>query len=112
MLPNGTRFHINDAFYSSKSTRNLLSFKYIRKNEYHIKTMNENNKENLYITSVIYGKKIVVEKLPAFSSGLYPRNKISEISAKFRLSVEISYRSPPKFRLYRFFPVFSLAPKI
>ena len=27
MLPNGTRFHINDALYSSKSTRNLLNFK-------------------------------------------------------------------------------------
>ena len=27
MLPNGTRFHINDALYSSKSIRNLLSFK-------------------------------------------------------------------------------------
>ena len=26
-LPNGTRFHINDALYSSKSRRNLLSFK-------------------------------------------------------------------------------------
>ena len=26
-LPNGTRFHINDALYSSKSRRNLLNFK-------------------------------------------------------------------------------------
>ena len=33
--------------------------------------MNEGNKESLYITSVIYGKKIVAEKLPAFSSRLY-----------------------------------------
>ena len=33
MLPKRTRFHINiDALYSSKSTRNLLSFKYIRGN--------------------------------------------------------------------------------
>ena len=71
MLPNGTRFHINDALYSSKSTRNLLSFKDIRKNGYHIETMNEGIKESLYITSIIYGKKIIVEKLPAFSSGLY-----------------------------------------
>ena len=31
MLPNGTRFHINDVLYSSKSTRNLLSFKDICK---------------------------------------------------------------------------------
>ena len=40
MLPNGTRFHINDALYSSKSIRNFLSFKDIRKNRYHIETMN------------------------------------------------------------------------
>ena len=31
-LPNGTRFHINDALYSSKSRRNLLCFKDIRRN--------------------------------------------------------------------------------
>ena len=41
MLPNGIRFHINDVLYSSKSIRNLLSFKYIRRNGYHIETMNE-----------------------------------------------------------------------
>ena len=33
--------------------------------------MNEGNKESLYITSIIYGKKIVVEKLSTFSSRLY-----------------------------------------
>ena len=40
MLPNRTRFHINDALYYRKSTRNLL-FKDIRRNGYHIETMNE-----------------------------------------------------------------------
>ena len=40
-------------------------------NGYHIATMNEGNKESLYITSIIYGKNIVAEKLLAFSSGLY-----------------------------------------
>ena len=49
MLPNGTRFHINDALYFSKSRRNLLSFKVIRRNGYHIETMNEDNVEYLYI---------------------------------------------------------------
>ena len=44
VLPNRTRFHINDALYSSKSRRNLLSFKDIRRNGYHIETMNEGNK--------------------------------------------------------------------
>ena len=42
-LPNGTRFHINDVLYFSKSTRNLLSFKDICINGYHIETMNEGN---------------------------------------------------------------------
>ena len=58
MLPNGIRFHINDALYYRKSIRNLLSFKDIRKNGYHIETMNEGNKESLYITSIISGKNI------------------------------------------------------
>ena len=40
MLRNGTSFHINDALYYSKSTRNLLSFKDIRRNGYHIENMN------------------------------------------------------------------------
>ena len=32
MLPKGTKFHINDALYYSKSTKKLFSFKYIRRN--------------------------------------------------------------------------------
>ena len=32
MLQNGTRFHINDALYYSKSTRNLINFKDICRN--------------------------------------------------------------------------------
>ena len=72
MLQNGTRFHINDALYSSKSRRNLLIFKDIRRNRYHIETMNEDNVEYLYITSIISSQKLIMEKLPAFSSGLKP----------------------------------------
>ena len=34
ILPKGTKFFINDALYSPKSQRNLLSFKDIRKNGY------------------------------------------------------------------------------
>ena len=33
--------------------------------------MNEGNKESLQITFIIFGKNIVVEKLTAFSYGLY-----------------------------------------
>ena len=74
MQPNGTRFHINDALYSSKSTRNLLSFKDIRRNGYHIETSDGDNTKCLYITSIVFGKKLIMEKLSAFSSGLYHTN--------------------------------------
>ena len=62
MLPNRTRFHINDALYSIKSTRNLFNFKYIHRNGYHIEIMNESGNECLYITSIVYGKKFIMEK--------------------------------------------------
>ena len=74
MLPNGTRFHINDALYFSKSKKKLISFKDIRKNGYHIETMNKSNTECLYITSIVYGMKLIMEKLSAFSSELYHTN--------------------------------------
>ena len=74
MLPNETRFHINDTLYSNKSTRNLLNFKDIRRNGYYIETMNEDNTECIYITSIVFSKKLIIEKLSAFSSGLYYTN--------------------------------------
>ena len=97
VLPNGTRFHINDALYSSKSRRNLLSFKDIRRNGYHIEIMNEGNKECLYITSIISGKKIVGEKLPAFSSGLY-HTTIKSIESN--VVVNQKFNDPKIFNLW------------
>ena len=47
MLSCGTIFHINDVFYLVRSRKNLLSFKYIRHNGYHIETTYDNNKEYL-----------------------------------------------------------------
>ncbi|KAL6316886.1 hypothetical protein AAG906_023541 [Vitis piasezkii] len=41
ILPRGTKIHINDALYYAKSKRNLLSFKDIFRNGYHIETMND-----------------------------------------------------------------------
>ena len=38
VLPNGTKFQIDDALYSNKSNRNLLSFNDSRRNGYHIET--------------------------------------------------------------------------
>jgi hypothetical protein len=74
LLPKGTKLMIDDALYLSRSRRNLLSFKDIRKNGYHIETMNERNCEYLHITSIINGQKILMEKMQALSSGLYDTN--------------------------------------
>ncbi|KAL4610207.1 hypothetical protein ACB092_08G034900, partial [Castanea dentata] len=71
MLPKGTKFCIDNALYSSKSIRNLLSFKDIRSNAYHIETNNEGSEEYLYITLMVSSQKSILEKLPIFSSGLY-----------------------------------------
>ena len=57
LLHGGTQIYIDDALYSSKSQRNLLSFKDIRRNGYHVETTNEENIEYLYITSKISDKK-------------------------------------------------------
>ena len=43
LLHGGTQLYIDDALYSSKSQRNLLSFKDIRRNGYHVETTNEEN---------------------------------------------------------------------
>ncbi|KAG8498491.1 hypothetical protein CXB51_004897 [Gossypium anomalum] len=78
LLPRGTKIEIINALYSPKSQRNLLSFKDIRQNGYHIETLNEGNCEFLQITSIAQGNKQIVEKLPAFFTGLY-YTKISSI---------------------------------
>ena len=62
MLPKGTKICIDDDLYSSKSRRNLLSFKDIRGNGYHIETNNEGSEKYLYITSIISGQKLVLKK--------------------------------------------------
>ena len=66
MLPCGMIFHINDALYPVRCIKNMLSFKDLRHNGYHIKTTYDNNKEYLCITHIISSQKLVVEKLPAF----------------------------------------------
>ncbi|GAV73315.1 hypothetical protein CFOL_v3_16801, partial [Cephalotus follicularis] len=53
VLSNETQIRITDTLYSTKSRRNLLSFKDIRLNGYHIETTNEDGKEYLYITGNI-----------------------------------------------------------
>jgi hypothetical protein len=55
----------------SKEKENLISFKYILLNVYHVETTNEDSDKYLYITSIILGHELILEKLLAFSSGLY-----------------------------------------
>ena len=57
--------------FSTRSKRNLLSFKDIRRNGYHIETTNENDEEFLYITSVVSVTKQLMEKFPSYKSKLY-----------------------------------------
>jgi hypothetical protein len=71
MLPCGIKVDINKAFYSQKSQRNLLSFKDIRRNGYHIETTCEGNVEYLNITKISSRKKYVLGKLLELPSGLY-----------------------------------------
>ena len=71
ILPKGTKLQIEDALYYNKSSRNLLSFKDIRRNGYHIETMNHDANEYLLITSIISGKKCILEQLPSLSCGFY-----------------------------------------
>ena len=71
ILPKGTIFHIEDALYSNKSSRNLLSFKDIHRNGYHIATMKHDENEYLLITSIISERKCILEQLSSLSCGLY-----------------------------------------
>jgi hypothetical protein len=70
-LPNGTKFVINDALYSPKSRRNLLSFNDIYRQGYDTETITEGNIKYLCITTNILGKKKILEKLPKLPSGLH-----------------------------------------
>ncbi|GAV58447.1 hypothetical protein CFOL_v3_01981, partial [Cephalotus follicularis] len=71
MLSNETQIRITYALYSTKSRRNLLSFKDIRLNGYHIEITNENGKEYIYITGNASSRKQILKKLSELSSGLY-----------------------------------------
>ena len=70
-LSNDTHLFIKDALFSSSSQKNLISFKDIGMNGYHIETVSEGNKEYLCIVTSIGSQKQILEKLSALSSGLY-----------------------------------------
>ena len=70
-MPKGTKLCIDNAFYPTKFKRNLLSFKDICRNGYHIKTTTKNNQECFAITNIVSIRKFILESFPIFSSGLY-----------------------------------------
>ena len=60
ILPKGTKLIINNAMFSPKSKRNLLSFKDIRENGYHIQSMDEINLAYFGIIKNVFGKTCVI----------------------------------------------------
>ena len=60
MLPNGTKIVINNAIYSPKSKRNLLSFNDIYRQGYNTETATEGNMKYINITTNILGKKKIL----------------------------------------------------
>ena len=68
----------------------MLSFKDIRHNGYYIETTYDNNKEYLCITYIVSSQKLVVEKLSAFSSGLY-YTTITTIELNMVISQKLSH---------------------
>jgi len=71
ILPNETKFVINNTLYSPKSKRNLLSFNDIYSQAYDTETTTEGNMKYINITTNILGKNFFLEKLPKLPSRLH-----------------------------------------
>ena len=70
MLPNGIILHIEDALLSTKTKRNLLNFKDVRRNGYNLKTIIEADIDCLCIISYKMGIKTIHEKNKSFNFGI------------------------------------------
>jgi hypothetical protein len=71
ILSMGTQVTIENILLYPDSTRNLLSYRDIRKNELHIVTHEENNKESLLVTKITGDGYDILERIPFLPSGLY-----------------------------------------
>ena len=71
MLPKGTKICIDDILYSSKSWKDLFSFKDIRYNGYYIEANNEGNEKYIFING--FGPEAHIRKTVYLSFGLYYR---------------------------------------
>ena len=70
ILSNGTTLYFEDTLLSNRSKKNLLSFKDVRRNGYHLEIINENNNNCLCFTSYKMGRTIHW-KLDTLISRLY-----------------------------------------
>jgi hypothetical protein len=70
ILPMGTQVTIKNVLLYLDSTRTLLSYRDIRKNELHIVTHEENNEESLLITKTNGDGYYILERIPSLPSGL------------------------------------------
>ena len=71
LLPNGTKFTIDEALFSPKSTRNLLSFDDIYQNGFDIQSITINGNKYLNIVSYESVKIQVLERLSKLPTGLH-----------------------------------------
>jgi hypothetical protein len=71
VLPMGMQVTIENALLYLNSTRTLLSYRDIRKNELHVITHEENNEEVLHIIKKNGDIHDILERTPSLSSGLY-----------------------------------------
>ena len=97
ILPMGNEFVINDALFSPHSKRNLLSFKDICSNGFHVETGTEGGREYLYLTQMVGCRKQIFEKLPSFSSGLY-YTYIRKIDK--HVAMNLKFTDPISFQLW------------
>ena len=93
ILPSGTILHLQAALYSTQSKCNLLSFKDIHWNGYHLETMNDETTEFLLITATHDGKKCILEKLRSLECGLY-LTTISTVESYAILNPKFSNSTP------------------
>jgi hypothetical protein len=71
VLPMGMQVTIENALLYLNSTRTLLSYRDIRKNELHVITHEENNEEFLHIIKKHGDGHDILKIIPSLLSGLY-----------------------------------------
>jgi hypothetical protein len=70
-LPRGTSIHIRSAIYAPNATKNLISFKDIWENGYHIQTSTDNSQEAIHIVQQTPHGMEIKETIFAYPLGFY-----------------------------------------